>query len=676
VISSLQRLKSISVAPPRPAEPARSVPDAPAVTAPVLKVPSLGTPETSSATRLVIQPRDEALAPGATVEVPHGEPLTVQREESPAPAEPVIEKHPARLARPTLTKPGLARPATEPSPPATPPETEAAKPASLPEERLGPIVRTSPERPSLRATPAAPIDETAAPIASEAEPGPRRLIPASDSPEGVASAEGRPNAERVAASEPAAAAAPIPAEAPHEGPAENASPAIESAMAAEPAPEAAEARERVPEAAAAERPAEAAAPAKRRGPAAPAEAPVRAPIRAQWPSEEEMTSPFVRVARVLIGSVIVAALFTGGWLLGGMAPDRTEQAQKTNPFMQLLQVFSFATGRYHVAITTEPDGASVAVDGKDIARRTPATIDLKPGAHQVTLSYPDLGSATFGVRGARDQDVTLHEALWGRLSVEQDNPDVPVKVSVDGRDLGFVPVTIDSVAPGAHEVRFSGPSMTPWAQTVAVKVRESARIVAHPMVSPATGVLTVRATLNDAQGSTPLNGGEVWLDGELVGRTPLTLELPRGPHSVKVVYGQETGAVQVIDLPGGNQRFAAFQLGSGGPDLRLTPASVVGKVLPDQPALVSAGMDGVNASDVREMWLHVRGPDDNWRRYPLNVMKTPAGVVGVTTFPLGVFDDGGLTKYYLSALLITGDEYFTEIASAHLVSAPSAPAAK
>jgi hypothetical protein len=76
------------------------------------------------------------------------------------------------------------------------------------------------------------------------------------------------------------------------------------------------------------------------------------------------------------------------------------------------------------------------------------------------------------------------------------------------------------------------------------------------------------------------------------------------------------------------------------------------------------------------MWLHVRGPDDNWRRYPLNVMKTPAGVVGVTTFPLGVFDEVGLTKYYLSALLITGDEYFTEIASAHLVSAPSAPAAK
>jgi len=139
-----------------------------------------------------------------------------------------------------------------------------------------------------------------------------------------------------------------------------------------------------------------------------------------------------------------------------------------------------------------------------------------------------------------------------------------------------------------------------------------------------------------------------------------------------VVYGQEAAPVQVIDLPGGNQRFAQFQLGTGAPDVRLVPVSVATRVLADQPALVSAGIDGVGLSDVREMWLHVRGPDDNWRRYALNVMKTPAGIVGVTTFPLGVFDENGLTKYYLSALLITGDEYFTEITSAQLVTGGAA----
>ena len=637
-----------------------------------------GAPPTASASRapeddgLIIQRRGDPLAQGGTSAASSGPPLIMPRDQAVAPGDPPKAMRPASLSPPPLLKPGATRPSSAPEPPSTPgeheaPGDEAPKPPALPEERLAPIARTSPERPSLRVTPEVPAEaEPETPAQPRRRPGeiprvvrpgavPRpgkRAAPPAATPLPDVAPDARPkpaatpapeHVESAAHPEPVASAEPIPA-----APAE----------AEKPAPRRSEPR---PEAPAAQPGTEAAAAA------APARAPARAPIRAQWPSEEEMTPPLVRVVRTLFGLLLVAALFLAGWLLGGLAPTRNDKSLTVNPFLEVIQGFSFAAGRYHVAVTTEPDGASVAVDGKDAGKLSPATIDLKPGAHQVTLSFPGLGSATFGVRGSRDQNVTLHEALWGRLTVEQDNPDVPISVSIDGVDHGFAPVTIDSVAPGAHEVRFSAPNMTPWAQTVAVKVRESARIVAHPMTSPATGVLSIRATLNGAQGGTALNGGEVWLDGELVGRTPLTLELPRGPHSVKVVYGQDAAAVQVIDLPGGNQRFAAFQLGGSGPDLRLTPASVVTKVLPDQPALVSAGMDGVNVSDVREMWLHVRGPDDNWRRYQLNVMKTPSGVVGVTTFPLGVFDDNGLTKYYLSALLITGDEYFTEITSARLV---------
>ena len=604
--------------------------------------------------------------------VPAG-PVILPRADAVAPVETPIEQRPARLAPLPLSKPG-ARPA----------DPGREKPAALPEERLAPLVRTSPTRPSLRRAPAPESEgETLAhepPPAANAEPsrpGPAesdpdlpQFIPPPDTAESIPPAE--PEVVGVAASEPVAAAesepAGLPKEAQPEAPGEQ-KPAPPEPEAAMPAAELV-----APDAPRARAPRARAVRAANASPTTTAAAAVsRAPIRAQWPTEEEMTSPLKRWARGVSGVLLIAALFAVGWLLGGVAVDTGTGAKKPNPLVELLQMFWFATGRYHVSVATEPDGASIAVDGKDLAKRTPAVIDLKPGAHQLTLSYPELGSATFGVRGMRDQNVILHEALWGRLSVEQDNPEVPVSVSVDGRDLGFVPVTLDSVSPGAHEVRFSGPNMTPWAQTVAVKVRESAHIVAHPMVSPATGVLSVRATLNDQQGSTPLAGGEVWLDGQVAGRTPLTLELPRGPHSVKVVYGQKSAPVQVIDLPGGNQRFASFQLGAGVPDIQLTPVSVASRVLADQPALVSAGLSGVHLSDVREMWLHVRGPDDNWRRYALNVMQTPDAVVGVTTFPLGVFDNDGLTKYYLSALLITGDEYFTEIASAQLVAAPRVP---
>ena len=256
----------------------------------------------------------------------------------------------------------------------------------------------------------------------------------------------------------------------------------------------------------------------------------------------------------------------------------------------------------------------------------------------------------------------------GALSIEQSDAAVPITADVDGRPVGFAPVTVDTLAPGAHEVRFSGPGMTPWAQTVEIRARETARIVAHPMVSPATGVLIVRATLSDEQGSSPLAGGEVWVDGELSGRTPLTLELPRGPHSLRVVYRGESAAVQVIDLPGGNQRFAIFELGFGSGGPRLVQEEALLRVPDNQAAPIVAVLDGVNPADVREMWLHVRGTDSNWHRYALVVHKTALGVEGKLDFPPGEFDDTGRTLYYLSALTAAGDEYFTELTAVQRVS--------
>ena len=86
----------------------------------------------------------------------------------------------------------------------------------------------------------------------------------------------------------------------------------------------------------------------------------------------------------------------------------------------------------------------------------------------------------------------------------------------------------------------------------------------------------------------------------------------------------------------------------------------------DSSIPVTVALDGVRVSDIHEMWLHVRGADGPWRRYALDIMRTPTGAVGVTVFPLGVFDGQTSTLYYLSALTSTGDEYFTEITTAQV----------
>ena len=369
---------------------------------------------------------------------------------------------------------------------------------------------------------------------------------------------------------------------------------------------------------------------------APAEAPAgaRAPIKAVWPSPEEITASVPLYNEWWLWSVIVTMLFAVGWVLGGLQSDASTPSEKLDPLTRFAQGLGIGGQRFEAAINSQPEGAWISIDGRELSKRTPFTTQLKAGSHEVTLSMGERGSATVAVRGARGQQVAVNEPLWGGLSIEQSDPSVPVSADVDGRSVGFTPVTVDTLSPGAHEVRFSAPGMTPWAQTVEIKVRETSHVVAHPMTSPATGVLVVRATLSDEQGSSPLAGGEVWVDGDLAGRSPLTLELPRGPHSVRVAYRGESAPVQVIDLPGGNQRFAMFELGFGSGGPRLVQQETLVRVAPDTPAAITVTLDGVNASDIREMWLHVRASDGNWVRYALDARKTPLGVEGSANFPL------------------------------------------
>jgi hypothetical protein len=126
-------------------------------------------------------------------------------------------------------------------------------------------------------------------------------------------------------------------------------------------------------------------------------------------------------------------------------------------------------------------------------------------------------------------------------------------------------------------------------------------------------------------------------------------------------------------LPGGNQRFATFEMGvnAEAPSLEIGPLPAA--IPLSRPTVVAGNLDGVTPTQVREMWLNVREPDGPWRRYQMVMIKSPGGVVGVALFPVALFDSHGSARYYISATSQTGDDYFTEILTAH--SAPKqAPA--
>lgn len=397
-----------------------------------------------------------------------------------------------------------------------------------------------------------------------------------------------------------------------------------------------------------------------------------APPRIQWPQFEDRaleSQPWYRRRPVL--AAIVVALFGAGWLLGTLA---TPHGDEPGPFSRVLRAVGLGGARFDVSVDSSPPGAWIAVDGKDVAKRTPAKLELKPGKHELTLTLPDLGSAKFPVQGENGAKVTLTPTLAGALEVVPADPNVPITVALDGRAQGYAPITIEKLAPGLHEVQFSGPGMAPWAQNIQVGVGKTVQLVARPMSAPGTGVLQVQATLNDDEGASPLSGAQVFVDGAARGVTPVSLELPRGPHSVKVTYRGETAAIQVIDLPGGNQRFASFDFGLATPAPQVNIVGTSRVMSATQTNMISAAFTGLGSRDLREAWLHVRSAEGLWRRYPMTPVTSPGVTMMAAVFPSGVFDATGRTVWYVSATAVQGDEYFSEMQPAWEQGAKGAPA--
>jgi hypothetical protein len=382
--------------------------------------------------------------------------------------------------------------------------------------------------------------------------------------------------------------------------------------------------------------------------------------RGAWPDladDVPRRTPIWRNPWVLGVFVVV---FAGlGWLVGhSQAPDNDVHA---TPMSRLLRTVGLGGARFTAVVETDPPGAFISLDGNTLDRRTPATLELAPGEHQLSLSLNELGKVEVSVTGTRGQQVKVSEALHGTLEVTALDNSLPVKMSLDGEPQGFLPVRVDRLQPGLHELQFSGPSMQPWAQNVTIPIRETVKVKARPMLSPATGVVEVQAMLNDEGGSAPLEGATVYVDGEFKGSTPVKLELPRGPHSLRVMYLGLSAPVQVIDLPGGNRRFATFHFGldSDLPPLKLR--GEYGQIAKGRPTMIEATLDGLDWHDLREAWLHVRTGEGIWRRYQVTIEEGSRGTLLSVPFPANLVEVSGRIHWYMSAATTQGDDFYTEM---------------
>jgi hypothetical protein len=170
-------------------------------------------------------------------------------------------------------------------------------------------------------------------------------------------------------------------------------------------------------------------------------------------------------------------------------------------------------------------GVSVRVDGTERCNSAPCIVkDLKPGMHLVSASATGLPTSADravvlepGEQVAQHVVLSTEERVTAGLSVAAIG--TGLHVTVDGRDVGAPPVTLNDIAPGEHTVRILGDDRyyQPYEEVVRLD-RGEVRSLGPVRLRVLRGRLELRAS-EGAEGAT------VAVDGRRISHLPTTVEL-------------------------------------------------------------------------------------------------------------------------------------------------------
>src|SRR5207302_5803797 len=103
---------------------------------------------------------------------------------------------------------------------------------------------------------------------------------------------------------------------------------------------------------------------------APAAAKRGIPRRPDWPAPPAGEKP-IAWGRWGIWTAFVLLLFGGGWLMGSFQNNEAAE-RRPSGFALFLRQIGLGGARFDAHVGSHPDGARIAVDGKDTGMRTPA----------------------------------------------------------------------------------------------------------------------------------------------------------------------------------------------------------------------------------------------------------------------------------------------------------------
>lgn len=221
-----------------------------------------------------------------------------------------------------------------------------------------------------------------------------------------------------------------------------------------------------------------------------------------------------------------------------------------------------------IEVSANVDGAEVYLDGARAGATPNVRLkDLPAGTYQIEVRKPGFSPYTGriavkpNVRLVLKVELTPNAAVLRLTSSPQG-----ATVFVDGEEAGKTPLTLDNLAAGRHALRFTKSGRASHYRAFQVSVGEELDI--HAKLTGLSGGIRVK---------TKESGADVYLEGNLLGQTPLVLDdgIQPGQYSLRVSRPGFADYIQPVMIEDGRKAKISTRLISlesdeavGGPNTR------------------------------------------------------------------------------------------------------------
>ncbi len=205
-----------------------------------------------------------------------------------------------------------------------------------------------------------------------------------------------------------------------------------------------------------------------------------------------------------------------------------------------LEASAAPTGE--LTVLCDAPKASIAVDGEEKGPPPVKVAGLKAGDHIVVCAAPNYppASQSVSVRAGEVKTVQLSPrqavaASRGAISVIANVPTGKAKV---GEMVKNLPAQFDDLPPGKYLVTVTADGYAPWSITETVEAQKTTEVKAD---LKAMGKIAVTVPAG--------RRANVYIDGEIKGAAPVTVDVPTGAHKVRLVEDGPNPASEEHDVP-------------------------------------------------------------------------------------------------------------------------------